>query len=262
MKAALRSVAHLTVFSDVGSFLRHRRAAHHSSKGNGNCEPVPVRIRPLLGRAINIRPHGTDASVLFYTFFHRFHLPPQPVARGKLRLILDFGANIGCTMAHFACLYPDATVIGVELDRENAELCRKNIAPWGDRCQLIEGAVWTTDGQMEYEKIDDADDGYSVIPRTGAKPGPMRSAQTISINSIIRQWCPDREIDYIKMDIEGAEQAVLQTNTEWAAHVRSMNVEIHRDYTAAECVRDLERLGFKAWQSAEHPYCVVAVKNS
>lgn len=48
------------------------------------------------------------------------------------------------------------------------------------------------------------------------------------------------------MDIEGAEQGVLRTGTDWARHVRSIKVEVHEPYRVPECLRDLERLGFSA----------------
>jgi FkbM family methyltransferase len=199
--------------------------------------------------------------VLFYTFFHRFHLPPKPISNRTIKLILDFGSNIGCTIAHFACLYPEATVIGVELDPENADLCRRNISPWAERCQIVEGGVWKNDGHIEYVKAKGAEDGYSVTAMTQLNRGPIKTAKAISVNSLLQTWCSGRDVDYIKMDIEGAEREVLRSNTEWAAKVKSMKVEIHGDYSAQDCVNDLERLGFAASLTNDNSYSVVAVRH-
>lgn len=44
--------------------------------------------------------------------------------------------------------------------------------------------------------------------------------------------------------IEGAERDVLNAETEWSEHVRSIKVEGHEPYTTDACAADLARLGF------------------
>ena len=45
---------------------------------------------------------------------------------GKCPLIIDCGANIGAATYFFAVEFPEAKVVGVELESSNAELARKN----------------------------------------------------------------------------------------------------------------------------------------
>lgn len=52
-------------------------------------------------------------------------------------MIVDLGANLGITVADNARRYPEAQIIAVELDPENAELARRNTAPWADRVELL-----------------------------------------------------------------------------------------------------------------------------
>ena len=40
---------------------------------------------------------------------------------------------------------------------------------------------------------------------------------------------------------------MLTVNTEWAACVRTMKVEVHPPYRVEECIRDLRALGFSTW---------------
>ena len=49
------------------------------------------------------------------------------------RLILDLGANVGYSSVYFLNCFPTATVMAVEPDPDNFELCRKNLAPYRDR---------------------------------------------------------------------------------------------------------------------------------
>ena len=90
------------------------------------------------------------------------------------------------------------------------------------------------------------------------------------ISDVFRQTIPVTTLDtllggrfegarlFVKMDIEGAERDVLAQNTEWASHVGCIKVEVHGDYTPDDCVRDLERLGFRARRDRRHEAAVLA----
>src|SRR5436305_882928 len=77
-----------------------------------------IAIRALGGWSVTIRRGSSDAEVVWETFSGKFHLPPSDLWP---RTIWDLGANIGLTVAHFAVLYPEARLIGVELDDGNLE---------------------------------------------------------------------------------------------------------------------------------------------
>lgn len=263
LKKVLREVSHLLVMSDLGSLVTYYRVNHPSSRRGELPRTVELRIRQLHGRPVTIRTRGTDARVVFDAFVHRFHLPPEGTVppRGP-SLVFDLGSNIGCTMAHLACVYPDASIVGVELDADNAAICRKNIAPWSGRCELREAAVWSEDGRIEYEHVDGAEDGFSVTKRSNDGRGELRRARAVSIDTLLEETCgPERMVDYMKIDIEGAERDVLRSNTAWASRVRCIKVELHGGYTSEQCIADLERLGFRATEDTHHAICVVGVRH-
>lgn len=52
-------------------------------------------------------------------------------------------------------------------------------------------------------------------------------------------------IDLMKIDIEGGETDLLNTNTSWLSAVDHIIIEIHYPYTAAELHKDLEKYDFK-----------------
>jgi hypothetical protein len=64
-------------------------------------------------------------------------------------------------------------------------------------------------------------------------------------------------IDFLKMDIEGAEKRVLREHTDWASRVRCLKVECHDDYSREDCIRDLQRLGFQGEIDPSHWSCVI-----
>ncbi len=66
------------------------------------------------------------------------------------------------------------------------------------------------------------------------------------------------DIDFLKVDVEGAERVLFQENTSWASKVRCIKVELHPPYSLEECCADLQRLGFSAAVSPDHWSCVLA----
>jgi FkbM family methyltransferase len=210
---------------------------------------IPLRIRALAGAPIRIRPGTTDPQVVRDTFLRQYHLPPPELGR-DLKLVWDLGSNIGTTIAHLCHVFPSAKVLGVELDAANARLCRLNSEPWSERCEVIEGAVWYREGEVEYG----GEEWGAAIVEGGAKVAPA-----VTLNSLVPA---SGVVDYVKMDIEGAEVDVLRTNTEWASRVRAIKIELHGSYTVAACMDDLEKLGFTASQDTKHPACAIGLRPS
>jgi FkbM family methyltransferase len=231
------------------------RAAEHADDSG---RTVMLRLAPLRGRPVAVRPGTADVDTVWSTFMRGHHLPPPGV---EPRLIWDLGCNVGLTMAHLATLYPEATVVGVELDARNAELARLNVGPWGSRCRVVHAAVWPGDGEVWYHRWPGATSGYRVADRElqPSREGPMVPA--LSLDSLLAAGGgPDRTIDYVKIDVEGAERELLRRNTGWAASVRSLKVEVHEPYTVDECLADVEAVGFGAERDGRHPACVVGLR--
>jgi FkbM family methyltransferase len=224
--------------------MRYRSLGHQHGDRSGGPETVELALRPLRGHSIEVRPGTADQYAIEDTFIPPVHLPPDEATNGGVRWIWDLGSNIGLTIAHFAVLFPEARIVGVELDSGNAEICARNIAPWKSRCRLIEAAVWHSDGELRYASEPGNELGFKVEEGEAAVGRETRSVPAVSLNTISRDLGEGERVDYVKMDIEGAERDVLRVNTEWARVVRTIKVEVHSPYTVEECERDLRALGF------------------
>src|SRR5215831_19899403 len=60
------------------------------------------------------------------------------------RVIVDLGANVGYSSIAFLNAFPDAFVLAVEPDPQNAAMCSRNLAPYGDRAQVVNAAAWNS----------------------------------------------------------------------------------------------------------------------
>jgi FkbM family methyltransferase len=214
---------------------RQSRLTFRDADSPADVETSAVRLRALGGRPVWIRGGTSDPFTVNEIVIHGDHWPPRDLPSPKL--IFDLGANIGVSMALFATAYPEARVVGVEPDAENASLCRRTVAPWGERCTLLEAAAWSTDGTALLE-------GDDVAARTVREGSGTGEVPTVSMKTLIERHAASRQVDYVKVDIEGAERELLGRNTDWVERVRCISVEIHHPYSVEECISDLERLGF------------------
>lgn len=241
-----------SIVSDRRSFWMLRRLMRAGPEALG-APRESIRLRPLEGRTVWLRPGTSDATVVWETFVGRFHRPPAALAAEDPLVILDLGANIGLTMADMAVRHPRAKIVGVELDGANAALARENLRPWRDRCELLEAAVWSEGGTIGYDGEPGNEYGFRVMGS-----GAARSATAMSLDTILARV--GGAADYLKMDIEGAEREVLRSNTSWAGRVRAIKVEAHAPYGVSECVDDLERLGFSVRRDRRHEACAVGIR--
>ena len=237
----------------------HRLECSTAHWGPGE-ENVSLRLRPLNGARIWVRPRTADLYAVKDTLIGRYHVPPVAPGDPTIRRIWDLGTNIGMTVAHYAVLFPQARIQGVEMDAANATLARRNTATWADRVDILQSAVWATDGEIEYEREEGEELSFRAEEATGAGGGTRLTSPAISLNTLAARWGDDAPIDLVKMDIEGVERHVLSRDTEWAARVRIILVEVHEPYDVDACCRDLAALGFDASPDDRHHAAVVGLR--
>lgn len=213
---------------------------------------VRIRIRES-GTPLLCRPKTSDIGTLLSTFKMGYHrpqqeLPPNPV-------IFDLGANVGYTVVDLAIRYPGARIIAVEMDKENFEIASSNIVAFGERCTLLHAAVWTDDGVVSYEGR--AADAFHISVTSGDRMNKVRSR---SLKSISEQFQIEH-IDYLKMDIEGAEREVMESADDWAHKVGIMNIETHAPEIMDAVTTNLTRFGFNCEPSKTHWASVIAINN-
>jgi FkbM family methyltransferase len=240
----------MRLLSDLGSCVNYiRLLGRRRSSAEAQPAALPLRARALRGERVYCRAATSDLAVFYETFNGRYHVPPAGL---RIRTILDLGSNIGLTMAHYASLYPEARILGVEIDRRNADMCRANIAPYVSRCEVLVGAAWKENGEIAY--AGDAEWGFRIVPESC---GGRHRVRAFSMPALIDRLGVQR-VDFVKMDIEGAELDVLAGAREWADRVNCLKVEVHPPYTLAACVEDLENAGMECEVMPDHFGCVVA----
>ena len=169
-----------------------------------------TRYVEALGRNVHLRPDTTDDQVFHETFVKQFHVPPEEI---RPATVLDLGCNIGLTVAHFELLWPDAKIIGVELDAENCVVARRN----SRSARILNVAVSATSGRLTYS----GDEAWSFR----LDPSGDRAVDSRTLDELTDVL--GGSADFVKMDIEGTEWEVVKGPGEWPERVGSLLIEVH-----------------------------------
>src|SRR5579863_320629 len=133
--------------------------------------------------------------------------------------IIDGGANVGMASLYFLNRYPSARVVAVEPDDANLEICRMNLAPYGNRVTLIHGAIWKSAGRLSLEAGQ-----QEWVNRV--RDDQSGSVEAFALTSLI--GLGDGKVDLLKLDIEGSELEVFGPEAqEWLPVVRNIAIELH-----------------------------------
>ena len=144
-------------------------------------------------------------------------------------IVLDCGANVG-TFARFALDAGAGKVIAIEPAPDNLECLRRNFKPEIEQGRLVIYAkgVWDKEDFLDFliDPENQAADSF-VIHREGAKA--MARVPLTTIDNLVNELKLDR-VDFIKMDIEGAEvKALYGAKATLARYHPRMSLSVYHD---------------------------------
>jgi FkbM family methyltransferase len=211
---------------------------------------------------VKIRKNFIDKEVVHYVLQDQYHLPPMSAKISANPVILDLGSNIGLTIAHMKQIYPSSRIIGYEMNRENYLLAKRN-TKFYDNVMVINTAVWIEDATVRYRNTENYD-SYTILNGIAKNDADeLIEVPSLKLASIIKNHNLNY-IDYLKMDIEGAEKAILQSaDLSWMDKVGAMNIEMHleRNNDLSEFITIIENRGFTVWKDSKHWSSIFAVRD-
>jgi len=121
-------------------------------------------------------------------------------------LIVDCGSNIGMSILFFKALYPEARIIGFEPDEQAYALLKRNIASNGlTGVQVHRAAVGMEDSTVDFFVDPEWSGSLNSSTNRNLMPKKRMVVQQVRLSTFI-----DGRVDLLKLDVEGAEGAVLQ----------------------------------------------------
>lgn len=158
-------------------------------------------------------------------------------------VILDCGANIGISTIYFKTIYPNAIVHAFEPDAHLFEILSKNIHANGfKQVELHQAAIWTEHTTLSF---DNKGSEASHIDTTGRSTNKVEAKKLASILANLDA------VDFLKMDIEGAEYEVVKDCAPYLHKIENFFLEYHGKATDTHKLNELLKLveiaGFKVY---------------
>lgn len=183
---------------------------------------------PLLGKHIEITDsywHSYSYREIFIDEIYKFD------ASSSAPFIIDCGANVGMSIIYFKYLYPDAKIIAFEPDEEIFNVLARNVKAFQLTNVTIERkALWKSETTLPFQP--EGSVGSRIIKDSTGNSLP--NVQTVRLRDLLIQ-----KVDFLKIDIEGAEYEVLDDCRNDLSNVEYLFVEYHGMVGEAQTLQDI-----------------------
>jgi FkbM family methyltransferase len=187
---------------------------------------------------------GPNLYILYKDIFIRriYH----PSASRPNPLILDCGSNIGMSILYFKQIYPAARIIAFEPDPEIIPYLEENIARNELENVRCVQAVLSRNAAKKILYSDGKCGSGLASPTQFDNPEEWRKYEVSSVR--LRDYLAE-PVDFLKMNIEGAELEVLADSEDRLRQIREMIIEYHHlpglPRSLHEILQILHRQGFE-----------------
>jgi FkbM family methyltransferase len=181
---------------------------------------------------VHLRTGSSDAEVFVQIFRRKEYDLAEPqltrilqsyqnILNANVRpIIIDAGANVGAASIWFAKKFPQAAIVAVEPESENAEMWRLNTRSLPN-VTLVEAAIGSESGSVSL--TNPANEAWAV--RTLRSDDGGIAVRTIS--QIVQEVPQPSRLFLVKIDIEGFEDDLFANNVEWLNDVEVVIIEPH-----------------------------------
>jgi len=175
-------------------------------------------------------------SEIFKTNIYKFN------CKTNHPLIIDCGANIGLSVIYFKQLYPNAKIKAYEPDPNIFETLAFNVKSFGfNHVEVFQKAIWKQNETLQFKQ----EGGFS-----GRIPMANDSQNLIQVDAVsLVDIIANQQVDFLKIDIEGAEYEVLKSCKDNLQNVEHIFIEYHshqdENQTLHEILEILQNQGFR-----------------
>jgi FkbM family methyltransferase len=180
----------------------------------------------IYGTKIHLRPRSHDFYVSMTTLGGEFNLIQTVFPPDFNGVILDAGGYIGTAAIAFSKMYPQAKIVSLEPAKENFDLLKRNTLNFPNIIPIHSGI--SVDGlPITLYNRDEGEWSFSVLPKTSnGAPVVYSQIPSVTLEKITERYGP---ISCIKLDIEGYEKTLFESEASTLKHIPVVFVELHED---------------------------------
>ncbi len=172
--------------------------------------------------------------------------------------IIDAGANVGYSAIFFMAEFPSARIACIEPDNSNLRILERNLAPFieAKQVQVFRNGLLNEGGKniaTQSDFRDGKDWSVSISELMGES-----ELKSITVSNVMQAMGWD-SVDIIKMDIEGSERFVFDTDSQldFLDRSRCLAIEIHDEFEIREHIYALLlKHGFVILNFAETTFAI------
>jgi FkbM family methyltransferase len=185
-----------------------------------------------------------DLATWEYSKKDKHFWPPPASVPFDAKLIIDAGCNAGFSTGLLAEGWPLARVVGIEMNPETAARGAANVANMGPRVSVTQAALGYPARWSHY--TDTSASAVNALTDYPRDTGVVKPIAIHTLDEVLDDLgLADQQIDFLKLDIEGAEKELLAGGGAWVERTRVIVCEVHFwAITGDELVSELKRLGF------------------
>lgn len=152
----------------------------------------------------------------------------------KSPLIIDCGANMGVSVLFFATQYPNARIIAFEPEEEIFEVLEKNIKSYNlSNVEIHKKAVWDSETTLQF---------FTDHGMGGSLANVFHNQDPTNVKTVRLADYLHESVDFLKLDIEGAEYTVLKDCEQYLKNVDHIFVEYHSFVDQEQHLEDVLQL--------------------
>ena len=145
-------------------------------------------------------------------------------AQNDTPYIIDCGSYIGTSILFFKTQYPNSKILAFEPDNSNFELLNKNIKNWDlKNIEIQNAAIWIDNLGVNF--IADGNMASKIDESNNTDHNENQKTKSVRLRDLLTE-----KIDFLKIDIEGAEYEVLLDCESKLSFVENLFIEYHGNY--------------------------------
>jgi FkbM family methyltransferase len=149
------------------------------------------------------------------------------------KIIIDCGSNIGSSSRYFSEIFKDAKIISIEPDYSNFLISEKNINKLSTN--NINSAIASKNYNYKIIKYSDPRAYQVKIKKNNRDHKNLK--KTLKINEILKKEKQNSPF-IIKIDIEGFEKELFESNFQWMDKFKIIIIEIHDWMTPSQSLSE------------------------
>ncbi len=195
---------------------------------------------------ITRRYPSSDLEIMHQVLGNKEYQPIKDLFEtGDSLKVIDAGANVGFTSIYLKSAFPNAQILCLEIDNNNAAQLKKNIQL--NRLEgvtILEKALWKRNAFLEIKRdFRDQTECSYYVEESDSQTG----LQGHNLNYYMEEMRWDK-VDILKIDIEGAERYLFESDEmadRLLESIRVLAIEIHDEFNIRGTIeRHFARHGF------------------